>query len=345
LCLLFCVVNAIDDRLLEFNESYRVWMPMEMVEKIAAPGKISNFMDITDHLTLGDNPMPALRIPSGPIHQHIVNPLLERLNPNAVELTVGHLSSYPTRYYTSPTGVQAVNWLESQYNIFAGERNDIEVTKFVHTWQQPSIIARILGTSASDEIVIVGGHVDSTASGGIAPGADDDASGSATVLEVFRVLATSGFRPERTIEFHGYAAEEVGLRGSQAIAQSYLNEGKNIVGMLQLDMTGYVRPNTARRIGTVTDFTNPALTTFIRAITDEYSLTPWQNTACGYGCSDHASWFRAGYPSAFVFEGLFGNSNPYIHTANDIIDHLDFDHSLEFAKIGLGFAVELSFLE
>jgi len=322
-------------------------VPIEYVEKLSStPGKDANFIDITDHLTLGDDPMPPFeRIPGGPTHQDIVNPLLLRLSANNVASTVAHLSSYSTRYYTSPLGEQAVSWLISQYQSHIGGRNDIEVIRFTHTWLQPSVIARIHGTSASDEVVIIGGHVDSTASGGVAPGADDDASGSATVLEIFRVLATSGFRPERTLEFHGYAAEEVGLRGSQDIAQRYLQQGIEVAGMMQLDMTGYVRPGTARRIGTITDFTNPALTTFIRAVTDEYSLTPWQNTACGYGCSDHASWFRAGYPSCFVFEGLFGNSNPYIHTVNDVIDNLDFEHSLEFAKIGVGFAVEMSFLE
>jgi hypothetical protein len=54
------------------------------------------------------------------------------------------------------------------------------------------------------------------------------------VLEVFRVLAKNGFRGSRSIEFHAYAAEEVGLRGSQAIASTYQKEGKVVAGMMQL---------------------------------------------------------------------------------------------------------------
>ncbi len=60
------------------------------------------------------------------------------------------------------------------------------------------------------------------------------ASGSSSVLEVFRVLAKNGFRGSRSIEFHAYAAEEVGLRGSQAIASTYQKEGKVVAGMMQL---------------------------------------------------------------------------------------------------------------
>jgi Zn-dependent M28 family amino/carboxypeptidase len=60
------------------------------------------------------------------------------------------------------------------------------------------------------------------------------ASGSSSVLEVFRVLASNGFRGDRSIEFHAYAAEEVGLLGSQAIASTYQKEGKVVAGMMQL---------------------------------------------------------------------------------------------------------------
>ncbi len=89
---------------------------------------------------------------------------------------------------------------------------------------------------SSDEVLIFGGHIDSTAPGmptGRAPGADDDASGSAVVLEMFRILTSSGFVPAKTIEFHGYAAEEVGLRGSQEIAAAYRAAGKSVIGMVR----------------------------------------------------------------------------------------------------------------
>jgi len=321
-------------------------MPIEQVEKIASQLQEIHFMDITDfpHLDHPNTIYPT--IPPAPTHQEIVNPLLQLVSEFNIQSIIARLSAYTTRYYTSNTGVQAANYLAAEYRGYSSHRDDVQVSLFPHTWAQPSVVARILGSGPSaDELVIIGGHIDSTSSGSVAPGADDDASGSSCVLEIFRVLAESNFKPERTLEFHGYAAEEVGLRGSQDIAQSYLNEGKVVAGMLQLDMTGYIRPGTVPTIGTITDFTNPALTTFIRALVTEYTSTRWQNTQCGYACSDHGSWFRAGYPASFAFEGAFANSNPYIHTVNDVSSQLDFEHAKEFALLGVGFAVELSFAE
>lgn len=66
-----------------------------------------------------------------------------------------------------------------------------------------------------------------------APGADDDCSGTVSILEAFRVLAMRGYIPETPVEFHWYAAEEAGLLGSQAIAMDYKGLRKSIGAMLE----------------------------------------------------------------------------------------------------------------
>ena len=63
----------------------------------------------------------------------------------------------------------------------------------------------------------------------------------------------------------------------------------------------------------------------------------------GYACSDHASASKAGYPSAFVIESDFTSSNKRIHTTQDTIDKLDFNHMLQHAKLTLGTVYELAF--
>ena len=75
--------------------------------------------------------------------------------------------------------------------------------------------------------------------------ADDDGSGSMTILDALRVILTdsriaSGQAPN-TLEFHWYSAEEGGLLGSQAIFQEYAKQGRDVKAMLQQDMTGYVQ--------------------------------------------------------------------------------------------------------
>jgi leucyl aminopeptidase len=301
-------------------------------------------MDITDFPDLEKGTVSTTVIPVRPTHQAVVNPLLLQLKIENIWATITALSAFTTRYYTSITGEQAAVYLLDRYQSYVGTREDITVEKFVHSgWRQPSVIATIKGKT--DEVVVVGGHLDSASSGSTAPGADDDASGSATVLEIFRVLATSGFLPERTLEFHGYAAEEVGLRGSQAIANAYKAQGVVVAGMMQLDMTAYVKAQTTPTIVIITDYTSIPLNTFLRALVDEYSTTSWVNEPCGYACSDHASWNRAGYAASFPFEALNRNVNPDIHSTRDLITNLSKDHALEFAKVGLGFAVEMSYTE
>lgn len=69
---------------------------------------------------------------------------------------------------------------------------------------------------------------------GRSPGADDDGSGTVTILEIFRALVNTGFRPQRPVEFHWYSAEEAGLLGSQAIAQNYEKKGVDVLAMIQV---------------------------------------------------------------------------------------------------------------
>ncbi|CAG8602712.1 15124_t:CDS:2 [Acaulospora colombiana] len=209
----------------------------------------------------------------------------------------------------------------------------VSVRQFTHRWAQKSIIARFEGTDPEkeNEVVIVGAHQDSV-NMWMPNFADDDGSGTVTILEAFRVLVEGNFRPERPVEFHWYSAEEGGLLGSQAIALEYEKEGRDVIGMLQNDMTGYVGSKERESFGIVVDYVDSDLTNFLKTLITTYADIPSLDTKCGYACSDHASWSKAGFPSAFAIEGPFNDSNPYIHTVNDLIEHLSFDHMLEFAK-------------
>jgi len=318
----------------------------ELATECAAKSGRTGFMDITDDPNFVPKPQREVSIPDGPTHQSVVNALKQRVSIANVWACINHLSTYQTRYYTTATAENAVIWLEGQYRSYAGNRvgQDIFIERFSHSWRQPSLIVEMVGSRAASQRVILGGHIDSTAGSATArsPGADDDASGSCTNLEIFRVLLSENFKPERTIEFQAYAAEEVGLRGSQEIARQYSALNYDVIGMLQLDMTGY---DGSGGIGLVGDYTNAPLTRFLRACLVAYCTIPVQNTNCGYGCSDHASWFNIGYPAAFIFESTFSASNPYIHTASDTTNRLSQPHATQFVYAGLGFSAELSYVE
>ena len=293
-------------------------------------------------------PTPTLnpQIPKDIAHRELVSGFCNSVDVKGAERTIEHLSTaYSTRYYTTNTGRAAVEWLLEQYREAAGNRPDVVIQLFEHSFGvQPSLIVTVPGQGATaGETVILGGHIDSTAgaAGSPAPGADDDASGSATVLEVFRTLMKNGFQPDYTVEFHAYAAEEVGLRGSQAVAQEYARLDRKVRSMVEMDMVGFPA-DTRTPVGLTTDNVDPELTAYVGKLIDAYSVLPHEASVCGYACSDHASWERVGVPSSFPFECRFGSHNPAIHSTNDVLSRMSVERVNEFVKIALGYVVELS---
>ncbi len=259
--------------------------------------------------------------------------------------TINLLAGNTTRYYTSTGGVNAANQLKARWEGYATGRSDVSVQLYVHpSWAQRSVIATITGTTLPSEVVVIGGHLDSINSSnpstGTAPGADDDASGVASLTEAFRVAMARGYRPQRTVKFMAYAAEEVGLRGSAEIAANHQSTGVNVVGVLQLDMTNY---KNGTDVAMITDLTNAAQNTFVRTLIDTYLPgVTHTNDTCGYACSDHASWHNRGFAASFPFESL--TTNPRLHTVNDTLANSDptGNHAAKFARLAAVYMAELA---
>ncbi len=280
--------------------------------------------------------------------QSVVAPMVALVQEKPIRDMILGLSNFNTRYYKSQTGVKSSEFIRNTWASLARNRSDVKVELISHRgWPQASIIMTIEGSTKSDEIVIVGGHADSIAGmfggGGRAPGADDNASGIATITEVIRVLMAQDFKPARTIQFMGYAAEEVGLLGSKEIANSFKQRGKNVVGVMQLDMT-LNKGTVDKDIVMMSDFTNQAQNEFLGRLIDEYVKVPWGYSRCGYGCSDHASWTAAGYPASMPFESTMDDINRKIHTAQDTLQNAggDAKHAAKFAKLATAFVVEMA---
>ncbi|MFC3032038.1 M28 family metallopeptidase [Pseudoalteromonas fenneropenaei] len=272
-----------------------------------------------------------------------VNAMIATIDTQSLENTVNSLTAYHNRYYTQQTGIDAANWVKSRWSQIASSRTDISVTEYAHSWGQPSVIATIQGAEKASEIVIIGGHLDSinqsSPTTGRAPGADDNASGISVLTEALQAIVDTNYKPQRTIQIIGYAAEEVGLRGSKAIAEAYKAAGKQVVGVTQFDMTG--RHGTATQdIVMMTDYTNAAQNQFLQQLIETYlpSVT-YGYDQCGYGCSDHASWYQQGYPASMPFESRMGDINRSIHTTNDT--SYDSSHAAKFAKLAVAFVAEM----
>ena len=245
-------------------------------------------MDITNHEDLGSSRLfsrSAPVFPKKPTLQSDVRPLLDDLSKDPMEKHLEKFTSFHTRYYKSDYGRQSSEWLlktvQETIKDAGADEHGVYAEHFEHPWGQNSIIATIPGQS--NDTVVIGAHQDSInlwlPNVLPAPGADDDGSGTVTILEAFRVLLTSpdvvaGNAPN-TIEFHWYSAEEGGLLGSQAIFSSYEKQGRVVKAMLQQDMTGYVQgtldAGKPESVGVITDFVDEGLTEFIKKIIEEVS--------------------------------------------------------------------------
>ena len=345
-------------RLIELSPDQHQWMSESEIDQLIQNDV--SFMDITDFQDLGVDSVSLVSdvpdLPRGPRMPSQVFPILKLLNKDRMRTFLEQFTAFKNRYYNSKYGLESAEFLFNTVSEIAKESAlKITVSKFEHSWKQFSVIARFEPCASESEwTVIIGAHQDSINSWnrveGRAPGADDDGSGTASILEAFRALAaTADFCPYHAVEFHWYSAEEVGLWGSQAVASAYKKAGRKIIAMLQNDMTGYVddRSRAAGKphFGLLRDFTDNSLSEFVKSLIGKYANMEVYDTRCGYGCSDHASWTKAGYRAASPAEGLFSEINHSIHTARDTMELLDFDHMLEFSKLSVSFAVELAFSE
>jgi leucyl aminopeptidase len=266
-----------------------------------------------------------------------------------VRQTIASLSQFKNRYYRTEDGVNAANAIGKMWSQLLARRSDAQVNLFKHkNWPQPSVVATIKGKTRNT--IIIGGHLDSINQSAMfwpkrmrAPGADDNASGIATITEVIRVLVDKNYKPKHTISFMGYAAEEVGLRGSAEIAQYYKRNNVPVIGVMQLDMTNFSKDNDPT-IGLTGDFTDKDQNKFLGQLIDRYVKVPWEYMFCNRPCSDHASWNRQGFKVSYPFEARsMQYMNKALHTTRDTLARSN-NHakrSAIFSKIALSFVLGL----
>ncbi|RME17067.1 MAG: M20/M25/M40 family metallo-hydrolase [Bdellovibrio sp.] len=272
---------------------------------------------------------------------------IKKLKVQEIQNWVEWFSAFPSRYHRLPTANDPIKALKKRLEALASTVSyPVRVDLITHqNTPQMSLRVHIEGSTRPSEIVVLGGHVDSInmwqGPSGRAPGADDNASGSAVLLETLRVLLSQG-QPQRSVEFFWYAAEEVGLVGSKEIAQQYRSQGKDVVAVLQLDMT--LHPGAGENvIANVGDYTSAWLRDYLVELNQLYVGAELIEEKCGYACSDHASWYMQGFPTVMPFESDKRGMNRRIHSSKDVINaQSSFMHALSFAKLALSYAMDLS---
>jgi hypothetical protein len=191
----------------------------------------------------------------------------------------------------------------------------------------PNVLAQLPGKT--DEIIMIGAHFDHIGNDetgncraivrrdtrdAICNGADDNASGTAMLLELARVYKQAGITPERTIVFAHFSGEEIGLLGSRALMHSSPFDQSRVVAMVNLDMVGRLGPR-GLAIGGINSSADwmpllDELGNYDMQILYEGSTTTR---------SDHAHWFRKQVPVLFFFTGVHGD----YHRAGDEIEEIN----------------------
>ena len=211
-------------------------------------------------------------------------------------------------------GYAAAIYLVNAFNAIGGLNVS---THYFSSSYSDNVIAELPGIVDPSVIYVIGGHYDSTSYSGSAPGADDNASGTAGVLEIARILSQYQFK--YTIRFCAFGAEELGLIGSDAYCDDLVTWGDNVDAMINLDMTCYRYGSEPRDCDFITNYSSSSLNSFCIGMFNAYvpSLGTAQGSLSG-GTSDHQSFTQHGFSACFPFEDAY-NYSPYIHSSSDVI--------------------------
>ena len=221
------------------------------------------------------------------------------------------LKSVTTRYYSTADKDLVGDYLADK---LTGYGYTVTFDPFLSGGTQcRNIIATKTGTTLPDEYVVVGGHYDSISPNptNAAPGAEDNGSGTASVMEIARIAAARDF--ERTIQFVLFDSEEQGLFGSAHFVDDATRSGRNIVAAITMDMVAYYNANYSVRIEGETpwEWLMATMESQVNIHTDIANQKDYNSWG-----SDHVPFQQAGIPAFLAIDYDYG-SYPGYHQTDD----------------------------
>ena len=264
-------------------------------------------------------PGAALR----PAANDIIASFVGEVSQANLRASVQSLQSFQTRY-TSTVNCEGAGQFILDYFRSLGLEAGFQPFTFGAGTATRNVVADSRGRTDPDEVIIICAHYDSFSDMPevLAPGADDDASGVAAVMEAGRILADQPH--DFTIRFIAFSAEEWGLYGSQFYSEGARANGERIIGVLNLDMIAYTSDMSEDLDIVVNDFSR-WLADRAELVAATYTGLPVRKVVdASFVYSDHSPFWDRGY-SAFCGIEDADVSNPYYHTTADTVDTLNFD--------------------
>lgn len=279
----------------------------------------------------------------------LITAVLQDIKADSVRKTIQELQAFDTRFALAPSRKDVAVHILDKLTALGYTNAKLDSFKldsvqwlpgsgnYYSTWQY-NVIAQVDGVLDANKIFILGAHYDNAVYPGDAfattPGADDNASGIAAMLETARVFKSHHIQPDYTIRFVAFAAEELNLCGSNDYAGKVGNAFEDIVLMINNDMIAHNKQavnNCKLKIQKYpqTDW----IVNLTEQIAQDYTALTVTLDSNAIAFSDSYLFNLWGYDAVFYQEFDF---DTLLHTTFDIIDSLDMDYCAEMTKISCG---------
>lgn len=252
--------------------------------------------------------------------------LVQAVNADSIMSYIQVLQDFETRYYLAPNRLEIATWLKDQFIRFGITDTEFQILEHPQGGTQYNVIATLPGLESEDEYIYIGAHYDSTLESPVpsmtyAPGADDDASGCAAILEIARIMMLAGFQPRCNIRFVAFAMEETGLHGSYYCSYHLRENGTKLRAYINLDMIAFMESEEDDwqiRLHPYTGSEQQHQFAWEQVIL--YSdLTPVEGVQDTTRGDSYCFWIR-GFPTIYLQEPFL---NQHMHTPEDTIDKLN----------------------
>lgn len=260
---------------------------------------------------------------------------LEKISGDSIMSHVAALSGNKTRALASEGSRRAGLYIRDQLlrHGWNARLNTIEIARRTGT---PMVVTNVEADypagGAAGAVLILCTHYDSRADdpGGHAPGADDNASGTAVLLEIARILPLVDNLEKRAgIRMVFFGGEEDSMLGSTAFVERFKDAGQRLIGAINIDMVGYDREG-PKDFVIFTDVASSGLSRMLEVCAAAIPSVRCESTVTTIANSDHGPFWSHGLKAISIWEGY--DHNPWYHSSLDTPDKLSAPFMVSIAR-------------
>lgn len=266
----------------------------------------------------------------------VITNVLNEISTDSITAYIQGLQDFGTRYLFAENRDSVSDWIKAKFEGFGYSNVRLDSFQYEGTWQR-NVEATLESGNGSDNVIVIGGHYDCHTLASPfenAPGADDNASGTAAVLEIARVLKKTGYKPSASFRFVAFAAEELGLFGSTHYAKDAVQAGTKIKLMINHDMISYCKKSLSES-AVMIKYINPnskdySFARMSQGLVNEFSILDTARVTRTAGRSDSESFSSEGFPAIWFQEEVF---SPHYHLISDLVSNHNMLYCTEVIKL------------